>query len=89
MSVLRFSELACREVIGLPCGKRLGYISDLELDVQCGKIISILLPEHRGLKGAFSRSEYRVRWQDIVTIGQDLIFVNSWEKHSDFEKKNE
>ena len=30
--LIRFSELACKEVINLCNGARLGYVSDLELE---------------------------------------------------------
>ena len=30
--LMRFSELACKEVINLCNGARLGYVSDLELE---------------------------------------------------------
>ena len=74
-----FSELRCREVICLADGRRLGYISDLELDVSCGKVLALILPGVRGWKGLFGGGGYRVPYCEIASIGEDLILVNRCE----------
>jgi len=73
---LLLSELRCKEVICLASGKRLGYISDLELDLSCGKVLALILPGPKRFKGLLSTGEYRVPWQEIASIGSDLILVN-------------
>ena len=77
---IRFSELRCREVICLADGKRLGYISDLEIDLSCGGIQALILPGPGKFKGLMSLGEYRVLWKDIASIGTDLILVNECEQ---------
>lgn len=76
MRRLLLSELRCKEVICLASGKRLGYISDLELDLSCGKVLALILPGPKRFKGLLSTGEYRVPWQEIASIGSDLILVN-------------
>ncbi|MBE6638270.1 MAG: YlmC/YmxH family sporulation protein [Ruminococcaceae bacterium] len=77
---MRLSDLRCREVICLADGRRLGYISDLEIDLSCGKIIALILPGPGRLKGLLSNGEFRVPWQEIASIGADLILVNRCEE---------
>ena len=42
--ILRASELRVKEVVSVNDGKRLGYIFDLEIDMDTGKILSFVIP---------------------------------------------
>ena len=44
MRICTFTELKNKEVINVCDGRRLGYVCDLETDVECGRIISSLMP---------------------------------------------
>ena len=88
MRCMLLSELRCKEVICLASGKRLGYISDLELDLSCGKVVALLLPGPKKFRGFLSSGEYRVPWQEIASIGSDLILVNCHQEIGT-EKKRE
>ena len=80
MRCQRYSELRCKEVICLADGRRLGYITDLEIDLSCGKIVALILPGPGKFKSLLSNGEYRVPWQEIASIGADLILVNRCEQ---------
>ena len=80
---VRFSKLRCLEVICLADGKRLGYISDLEIDGDCGKIVALILMGQGKLKGWMSSCEYRVPYCEIAGIGSDLILVKCYEQIKD------
>ena len=41
----RFTALSCKEVINVTDGCRLGYTSDLELDLECGRVIALIVPK--------------------------------------------
>ena len=84
---MTFSELRCREVICLADGRRLGYVSDLEIDLNCGKILALILPGTKRWKGLFSVGQYRVAWQEVASIGADLILVNCCEEIGTDRKK--
>ena len=79
LKCIRFSELRCLEVICLSDGKRLGYISDLEIEGECGKITALILPGPGKFKGFLSEGEYRVPYHEIAGIGRDLILVKCYE----------
>ena len=75
--VIRFSELRCREVINIPDGRRLGYVSDLELEEDCGRIISLIVPCPCRFFGLFGTGGiYVIPWSCIRKIGDDLILVD-------------
>lgn len=80
MRCIPLSEFRCKEVICLDSGKRLGYISNLELDLSCGKVVALLLPGPKKLRGFWTQVEYRVPWCEIASIGSDLILVNRCEQ---------
>ena len=87
MRCQRYTELRCKEVICLADGRRLGYITDLEIDITCGKILALILPGPGKLKGLLSSGEYRVPYHEIASIGADLILVNCCEELSCDRKK--
>lgn len=73
----RFSELRCKEVINLSDGVRMGYVSDLELDVESGRVFSLLVPCPGRFFGLFgSAADYVIPWPCIRRIGGDLILVD-------------
>lgn len=73
----RFSEIRCKEVINLCNGARLGYASDLELDGESGRVLSLLVPCPGRIFGLFGRSgDYVIPWPRIQKIGGDLILVD-------------
>ena len=75
--VERFSDLRCREVINLPDGCRLGYVSDLELETESGKVLALVVPSCERLLGLLPGSgEYVIPWSCIRKIGGDLILVD-------------
>ncbi len=68
------NDLRNKEVINVYSGKRLGYVSDVELDTRDARLLSILVPGEGGL---FSRAPaLRIPWACIEHIGEDLIIVN-------------
>ena len=74
--VICFSELRCKEVINIQDGKRLGFVSDLELETESGRVISISVPCPGRFWGLFGdRGVYVIPWHCIKKIGEDLVLV--------------
>lgn len=75
MRICSVCELKNKEVINLCDGTRLGYVADVEIDLDCGTVISILVPGDARLFN-FGRCELlRILWCDIERIGDDVILV--------------
>ena len=75
MSICSVNVLKNKEVINLCDGSRLGYVSDIEIDLDCGSVISLLVPGDARLF-SFGKCELiRVLWCDIERIGDDVILV--------------
>ena len=75
--VVRYTALRCKEVINLSDGARLGYVSDLELEAESGRIFSLVVPCPGKFFGLFgSGGDYVIPWPCIRRIGGDLILVD-------------
>ena len=63
------SDLKNKEVIDISCGRYLGPIIDVAIDLQTGHIVGIILPG-----GLFGQSF--LPYQTITLIGVDVVLVN-------------
>ena len=72
-----FSALRCKEVINVTDGGRLGYTSDLRLDLESGRILALIVPGHGRFFGLLpAAEEYVIPWSCIRRIGSDIILVD-------------
>lgn len=66
-----------KEVINTGDGSRLGYISDIEIDLKEGKIVQLIVPGPGRVLGLFGKDmEYQIPWDKIIKIGEDIILVD-------------
>ncbi|GGA83982.1 YlmC/YmxH family sporulation protein [Ornithinibacillus halotolerans] len=74
--MILLSELQVKEVIVVNDGRRLGHISDLEIDPDRGRIIALVIYGKDKKGGFFGKpEELMIYWEQIVTIGSDVILV--------------
>lgn len=74
--MITLSELQLKDVILIENGRRLGNISDLEINPDTGKIEAIILFVKDKKGNLFSKSdELIIAWNQIVRIGSDVILV--------------
>lgn len=73
---MKISDFQSKDVVNIVDGKKLGQISDLELDLRHGRIESIVVPNHSRFFGLFGNStEVVIPWRNIVKIGMDVVLV--------------
>ncbi len=73
----RFSNLKCKEVVNICDGCRLGFVSDVEVDVKCGRILAIIVPGRGRCFGLLGRhDDFVIPWQCIRQIGDDIILID-------------
>lgn len=74
---MRISELHCKEVICITDGRRLGYVSDLEIRIPEGEVMAIIVPGPCRFLGCVGRSDdFIIPWNCIKRIGPDIILVD-------------
>ena len=73
----RLADMRRKEVISTRDGSRLGCVGDIELDTENAQLSSIIVYGRSRLFGLLGRGEDLViPWQQIETIGEDVILVN-------------
>ena len=74
---MRLTQLQCKEVISVCDGTRLGFITDVQVEVPGGEICAIVVPGPCRFFGLFGRSEdYVIPWGCIRRIGPDIVLVD-------------
>lgn len=82
--MIRISEFQIKDVVSVSSGRRLGHISDLEINVITGKIEAIIVQGNGKMLGLFGReNDIMIPWRDIIKVGSDVILVNYKEQHFD------
>lgn len=80
--MIRASDLAMREVINTLDGRRLGNIVDVEIDLQTGRIVAVVVPGQAKVLGVFGKGDdYVIPWENIKKIGEDVILVELTDKY--------
>ena len=76
--MLNTDEIRNKEVINIFDGKSLGYVCDIEINLQAGTIDGIVLPGSRGIFNLFCKGEEDIviKWSDVKTVGEDVILVD-------------
>ena len=75
MRIVSLCELKNKEVVNICDGRRLGFVSDIEIDIECGRVVSLIMPSE-GKMFSLSRCDpVRVLWCDIEKIGDDVILI--------------
>ena len=72
----KITEISCKEVISICDGTKYGYVNDVEVDCNCGKIVAIIV--HCKAAGSFlpKRADVVIPWESIKCIGEDIILVD-------------
>lgn len=76
--MLKTSDLKVKEVINAIDGRRLGTITDIEIDMDTGRLTAIVVPGSGKFLGLFGRNEdIVIPWEKIHKIGIDVILVET------------
>ncbi len=72
------NELKAKEVINVSDGARLGYVSDVEIDLADGRLTALIVPGAYRMMGFLGREEDTIiKWDKIKKIGEDIIIIDN------------
>lgn len=78
----RIADLRCKEVINICDGCRLGFVSDVQINVITGQVVAIIVPGPCRIFGLFGREDdFIIFWDRIKRIGDDIILVEVEGEH--------
>ena len=75
---IKFTQLQCKEVICIADGRRLGFVTDVQVELPEGNVCAIVVPgkcRFFGFGGA--REDFVIPWDRIKRIGPDIILVDT------------
>ncbi|HNZ83109.1 MAG TPA: YlmC/YmxH family sporulation protein [Sedimentibacter sp.] len=70
-------DLAEKDVINIKNGEVMGRFDDVEIDTRKGRITAFYIEEASKFIGMLGKTKpKRIRWEEILKIGMDVIIVN-------------
>lgn len=73
---MRICDLRLKEVINECNCKRLGFVSDVEIDVCTGCVVALIVPGLPRVCGLFGRdTEYIIPFKCVKQIGEEIILI--------------
>ncbi|MCL2859815.1 MAG: YlmC/YmxH family sporulation protein [Oscillospiraceae bacterium] len=77
MAEKRGLDFKHKEVISINEGRRLGYVQDVNANLETGTITSIIVPGSAKILNIFSAgNDIIIPWEKIKCIGDDVILVD-------------
>ena len=74
---MKFTDLQCKEVICIGSGQRLGFITDVQIDIPEGNLCAIVVPGPCRFLGLAGRSDdFLIPWDAVKKIGPDIVLVD-------------
>lgn len=73
---MRISQFQMKDIINIYDGRKLGNITDFEINLPSGRIEAIIIQSGNRVLGLFGKEEeITILWKQIVKIGEDVIIV--------------
>lgn len=70
-------DLAEKDVINIKNGEVMGKFDDVEIDTKIGKITAFYIDEASKFMGVLGKAKpRRIKWEEIIKFGMDVIIVN-------------
>ena len=73
--LITLESLKEREVINVCDGRRLGNVSDAQLDLCSGRLTALIVPGECNFLGISKGDDILIPWHCIERIGDDIIIV--------------
>ena len=78
--MLKNFDLRQKKVIDVHTAETVGYIRDMDIDFETGKIRSVTIPQ-RGFFGAFAQEKkITVPWERVIAIGSEYVIIKTKEE---------
>lgn len=74
--LFKISDLGLRDTVNLIDGAKLGPVKDVHIDMETGKVLSLVLSGGKKYLGLFSvGKDVEVPWEKIKKIGIDTVLL--------------
>ena len=73
----RITDLRDKEIIDIQDGGRYGYVGDVEVDLESGLVLALVVPGRLRFFGLLGREPDRIfPWESVKRFGADIILVD-------------
>ncbi len=73
----RLADMREKQVVCIKDGAILGFVNDVEMDTETGRLISVVIYGKRHFFGLLGRdNDFRIPWESIEVMGEDSILVD-------------
>lgn len=69
-------DLREKDVVNICTGQRLGCVCELELDTECGRVVSLIVSGTSFASSVLGKGRVCIPWDKIRRIGRDTILVD-------------
>ena len=84
--MINATNIRDREVININDGRKVGVVTDIEIDFEQGRIISIIIPGPGKIINFWGKStDIIIPWSYIKKVGADVILVDMDEEIDEVE----
>ncbi|UCZ51813.1 YlmC/YmxH family sporulation protein [Bacillus shivajii] len=73
--MLKISDIQSKDIVSLSDGRLLGHISDIDINLETGRVEAVILGGGRMMNLFGKEDEIIIPWKNIVKIGSDVILV--------------
>ena len=74
---IKFTQLQCKEVICIADGRRLGFVTDVQVELPEGNVCAIVVPGPCRFFGLGGRQDdFLIPWNCIKKIGPAIVLVD-------------
>lgn len=74
---MKLSELQRKDIVNIKDGKKIGRITDVELDTTNGYLIKFVIEPTHFIKNLFtSTEEITIKFTQIKKMGEDVILID-------------
>lgn len=70
-------DLRQKKVIDIDTAEQLGFISDMDIDVESGKIRSVTVSKNGFSRFIHEAKEIVIEWNEVTAVGNEYILVKS------------
>ena len=68
-------ELRQKDVVNICDGQKLGCVSELEIDAECGRVTAVIVYGDSFVSLLFGKNKICIPWDKIKCIGRDTVLV--------------
>ena len=76
--MVSLSVLCEKDIISISTGQNIGRADDIEFDEKSATVQNLVVLGRPKLFGLLGRGkDVRIAWKDVMTVGRDVILINS------------